>query len=250
MKKKKSVPEIHIGTSGWSYYHWKDNFYPPELKSKDWLEFYSKTFSTVEINTTFYHLPLKSTISNWKKKVNEKFLFSIKASRYITHQKKLHDCKDSVELFLKTIQDLDLKLGPILFQLPPSFQINKERLEEFIGYLVSDQKYVFEFRHPTWYVDEIYELLSKNNIALCITDLNGKMSPEITTANFTYLRLHGPVKSYKGSYSMETLKKLEKQFNHWRTEGISTYCYFDNDEKGYAIKDAHELQQMCLLNNS
>lgn len=231
---------ILIGTSGWSYNHWKENFFPQELKSNLWLNFYSDFFQTVEINSTFYRMPSKSTVINWFKKVPEDFTFSIKASRYITHQKRLHDCQESLQFFYKTLKPLKAKNGPILIQLPPSFKMNKERLIEFTNLLDKEKKHVFEFRHDSWFTEEIYALLRENKIGLCITDLNGKLSPEEITAPFTYIRLHGPKKAYKGSYGMESLKKWKKKIETWSLK-YDVYCYFDNDEKGYAIQDAKTL---------
>lgn len=236
--------QIHIGTSGWSYDHWKENFYPKEIKTKNWLNYYSSIFSTVEVNSTFYHLPRATTIENWVSQVPRNFIFSIKASRYITHRKRLHDCKENVDYFFKSIESLGKNLGPILIQLSPSFQINQERLTEFIGHLKKEYRYVFEFRHPSWFVDEIYELLSKNQLALCITDLNGSLSPEEITSNFTYIRLHGPHIAYKGSYGLPKLKSWKKKIEKWTDSKTSVYCYFDNDEKGYAIQDARQLQDL------
>lgn len=232
---------IHIGTSGWSYDHWKENFYPKGLKSREWLNYYSDFFSTVEVNSTFYHSPKESTIQSWYAQVPQEFLFSIKANRYITHLKRLNDCAESLEFFYKNIKDLKSKTGPILFQLPPSFKINKDRLVEFTHLLNDKYLHVFEFRHQSWYIDEIYELLSKKKIALCITDLNGSLSPEEITADFTYLRLHGPQKAYQGSYGKAKLKWWKKKIEKW-SSNTSVYCYFDNDEKGFAVKDAGMLK--------
>lgn len=234
--------KIHIGTSGWSYVHWKENFYPQKLKSTDWLHYYSQNFSTVEVNTTFYHTPKKETVQKWVSEVPKHFKFSVKASQYLTHRKRLHDCEESLQFFYQSIENFEDKIGPILFQLPPSFKINKERLEGFIHLLSNQYSYTFEFRHPTWFIDEIYNLLTKNQIALCITDLNGQLTPEEITSNFTYIRLHGPKKAYQGSYGTAQLKKWKDKIKNYK---VSVYCYFDNDEKGYAIQDAKLLQEFC-----
>lgn len=230
-------PQILIGTSGWSYPHWKENFYPTGLKAKDWLNYYSAAFSTVEVNTTFYHVPLVSTTQNWYAQVPANFLFSLKGSRYITHQKKLNECNEALNYFYEHIKSLKSKIGPILFQLPPFFHLHQERLEEFINSLKKDYHYVFEFRHESWFSDAIYEVLAKANIGLCITDLNGSLSPEEITSDFTYIRLHGPKKAYQGSYGITKLKEWKKKIEKWASK-VSVYCYFDNDEKGYAIQDA------------
>lgn len=234
--------KIFIGTSGFSYKHWKENFYPTDLNQKKWLNYYSRFFSTTELNTTFYHLPLTSTVENWHNQVSSDFLFSVKASGYITHRKRLNDCKESVDLFYERMKGLKSKLGPILFQLPPSFKLNKERLLEFIKNLKKSHLHVFEFRHDSWFIDEIYDLLKKYKIALCITDITGHLSPEEITTDFSYVRLHGPKQAYAGSYG-PLLKNMKGKIDKWSSRA-TVYCYFDNDEKGYAIQDAKKLKEM------
>lgn len=241
-------PKIHIGTSGWYYEHWNENFYPEDVKSNERLPYYAQHFKTVEINTTFYHLPKETTIDKWIKDVPKNFVFSVKASQYITHRKRLKDAKESTELFFQRIAPLGKHLGPILFQLSPSFKMNFERLETFIQHLPSKYQYVFEFRHSSWFVDDIYHILKRNKIGLCITDLGGKISPEEVTADFVYIRLHGPQHVYRGSYGPARLKTWLKKILNWEKEKKSVYCYFDNDEKGYAIQDAKTIQEF-LHNN-
>jgi uncharacterized protein YecE (DUF72 family) len=236
--------QIHIGTSGWSYEHWKGSFYPKDLKSADWLEHYAQHFSTVEINNTFYRIPSTTTVQNWYTRVPQQFLFAVKASRYITHQRKLQDCRHTLSFFYESIAEFKDKAGPILFQLPPFFRKDKDRLRDFIHLLTDTYSYTFEFRHASWYTDEIYEILSEKNVALCITDLHGQLSPEIATANFTYIRLHGPQNTYRGSYGLAKLKPWKKKIEQWVNSKTSVYCYFDNDEKGYAPKDALLLQKL------
>ncbi len=239
------MPEVRIGTSGWSYEHWKDNFYPKGLKSRDWLKFYGDVFSTVEINNTFYHMPSESAVQNWHSQVPHEFLFSIKASNYITHIKRLQSCEESVQFLYKRLEGLKSKLGPILFQLPPSFRANLERFNDFIKCLDKKHRHVFEFRHESWYIPEIYDLMSKHKIALCITDLNGTLSPEEITTDFTYIRLHGPHTAYQGFYTPSQLRTWKKKIEAWSSH-LSVYCYFDNDEKGFAIQDAKKLQKLLV----
>jgi uncharacterized protein YecE (DUF72 family) len=241
--KKKSLPTCHIGTSGWSYEHWKETFYPEGLKAVEWLNYYAKIFSTVEINTTFYHTPRHKTVQHWHDQVSKDFIFSMKMNRYITHRKKLNDSQESLEIFYKSIQHLKAKVGPILVQLPPSFKINEERLITFINLLDHQYRYTFEFRHESWFVDRVYEILKEHQMALCITDLNGKQSPEEITADYTYIRLHGPHHAYQGSYGPKRLKVWKEKIEKWLTD-CSVYCYFDNDEKSYATKDAQFLQDL------
>lgn len=244
-KSKKNNPLIHIGTSGWSYAHWKENFYPSDVKTKEWLNYYGKSFHTVEVNSTFYRTPPVSTFQTWHDQVPESFLFSIKANRYITHIKRLKDCKDSVEYLYKNLTALNKKVGPILFQLPPSFGKNMDRLKEFLEGLNPEYQSVFEFRHESWFEQEVYDFLTKHKIGLCITDLNGDLSPEVITTDFTYLRLHGPKKAYQSSYGKEGIDAWYKRIKKWSKE-VSVFCYFDNDEKGYAIKDAEDLSK-CFM---
>lgn len=240
----KKEGSIFIGTSGWYYPHWNEVFYPKELKTTERLPFYAEHFDTVEINTTFYHLPKNTTVKNWDLQVAKDFHFSIKASQYITHRKRLKECRESVKIFFQRIKHLENKMGVILFQLPPSFKINYERLEEFLGYLDHKHRYTFEFRHPSWYTEEIYQLLSQHGIAICITDLGGVLSPIVTTADFAYIRLHGPHDKYEGFYGTKRLQTWKKRILEFKQQGISTYCYFDNDDKGYAVQDALKLKQM------
>ncbi|MBA2727559.1 MAG: DUF72 domain-containing protein [Parachlamydiaceae bacterium] len=170
-----------------------------------------------------------------------------KISRYLTHLKRLKDCSESVNFLYRNIHNLKSKIGPILFQLPPSFKANKELLINFLGYLDKKHLHVFEFRHSSWFTPEIYEILSKHQAALCITDLNGKLTPEEITSHFTYIRLHGPKNAYTGSYGPARLKKWQNKIEDWINSQTSVYCYFDNDDKGYAIKDAMKLKEMLSI---
>mgnify|MGYP003574877510 CR=1 FL=1 len=232
---------IHIGTSGWSYKHWRGTFYPLDIKIKDHFLYYTKMFNSVEINNTFYGVPSDETFLKWKKQVPENFMYVIKANRFITHLKKLHDPLESLPSFLGKTAFLSTKLGAVLFQLPPSLKIDLTLLETFVAALPSQNRYVFEFRNTTWYEPEVYELLKKYNIAFCIYELAGHISPTITTADFVYLRLHGPgAGKYQGSYSDEALMEWAVQCKKW-LETKDVFVYFDNDEKGYAPMNALHL---------
>jgi uncharacterized protein YecE (DUF72 family) len=240
MTKKK----IHIGTSGWHYKHWADNFYPNDIKDADQLDFYIKHFSTVELNNSFYHLPEAKTFKNWKNAVPENFLFAVKASRYITHMKKLKVGKIEINRFVSRANKLEVKLGPILFQLPPKWKVNLERLETFLSKLPEGYNYVFECRNPTWYNEEVYALLEQYNCAFCIYQLAGHFSPEKVTANFVYIRLHGPGDKYQGSYPEKTLKEWASKCKQWQKGKKEVYIYFDNDQFGYAAFNAASLKQL------
>ena len=237
-------PAIHIGTSGWHYDHWMATFYPGDMKPKNFLDYYIKHFQTVEINNSFYRLPQKKTFAEWRDSVPKDFLFAVKASRYITHMKKLGDPKKSIKLFFDRVEALGNKLGPILFQLPPRWHCNADRLADFLKALPKKYQYTFEFRDQTWINPEIEKILKKHNSAFCIYDLNYFTSPKTVTADFVYIRLHGPNGAYAGSYSDKQLKEWAKDIKKWHKEGRSVYCYFDNDESGYAPKDALRLRKM------
>ncbi len=235
----------HIGTSGWNYKHWMGPFYPKDTPQKKLLDHYRKHFKTVEVNNSFYQLPAKNTLIQWRKAVGENFVFSVKASRYITHMKKLKNPQKSLSKFLSVIRNLEGRLGPILFQLPPKWRINKERLEAFLAALPTRHSYTFEFRDKSWFDEDVYELLSRYNSAFCIYDLEGSQSPEVITSDFVYIRLHGPSRNaYEGSYCRKKLKTWAGKFDKWSKNSKEIYCYFDNDQNGYAPKNAYTLQNI------
>lgn len=238
--------KIYIGTSGWHYTHWKGPYYPKDLAAKDFLSFYIEEFETVEINNTFYKLPELSTIKTWKSSVPKPFLFSVKASRYITHVKRLKDPKQTLKNFFDRIKHLKPKIGVILIQLPPKWGLNLDRFEAFLKALPKGYRFAFELRDESWLCDPVYQLLRKHNCALCLYEIAGKKPPKILTANFVYVRLHGPKSAYQGSYSSKQLDKWAKDFLTWRKQGLDVFCYFDNDEKGYAPKNALSLlETLC-----
>ena len=213
-----SLPqEIHIGTSGWHYEHWRGPFYPVDLPLTASLKFYERHFTTVEVNSSFYHLPKQDTLNKWRDTTGSGFTFSVKASRYITHMKKLKDGKETFPPFLRVIDLLGDKLGPILFQLPPRWHCNASRLNEFLEALPGTLRYAFEFRDPTWFKQEL-------------------------TANFSYVRLHGPGAAYQGQYDTGVLAGWARLLRSWARRGIEIFCYFDNDQSGYAVKDALRLK--------
>jgi uncharacterized protein YecE (DUF72 family) len=236
---------IYIGTSGWSYKHWMGTFYPAGTKIKDRFPYYLNKFDTVEINNTFYGMPSDETFLNWKNTANDDFVYVIKANKYITHNKKLHDPDITLPPFIDRVQILGKKLGPILFQLPPFMKAKAELLETFLEALPKKHRFVFEFRNADWYKEEVYALLEKHNCAFCIYELAGHISPIKITADFVYLRLHGPGNKYQGSYSDETLEDWANQCLTWsKTKDV--FVYFDNDEKGYAPFNALKLQELVI----
>ena len=235
---------IHIGTSGWHYAHWVGSFYPESTPDSEFLPYYTHHFRTVEINNTFYQLPAIQTLRDWRKGTPKDFVFSCKGSRFITHMKKLKDPRQSIRRFFRTIEVMGKKLGPILFQLPPRWGINASRLDEFLRVLPKKYRFAFEFRDESWFEQHIYDLLTNNISAFCIYNFAGRWSPEVVTADFVYIRLHGPDGPYQGEYDDKTLRKWAKKCVTWSTLGKDVYCYFDNDQKGYAVKNAMKLKQM------
>ncbi len=241
---RKKEPIFHIGTSGWSYAHWKGAFYPPAINDEEMLYFYCRHFQSVEVNNSFYHLPRQATLEHWRDITPAGFVFSVKASRYITHMKKLNDPKQSLDLLLDRVSVLGNKLGPILFQLPPKWHCNLERFSRFLDSLSNEFRYAFEFRDQSWLNAESYALLERHGVAFCIYELDGFLSPRQVTADFVYVRLHGPAGPYQGNYDTQTLAGWAGAFSTWATQGRSIYCYFDNDEAGYAAQNALSLLSM------
>lgn len=234
---------IYIGTSGWHYPHWIGPFYPAGMTSDEFLPYYVRHFSTVELNTTFYHLPLPTTIKHWDRLTPETFRFACKGNRFITHMKKLKNPQAGLSRFFEAVLVLEHKLGPILFQLPPHWKMNASRLEAFLKALHRPFRYAFEFRDGSWFDSKIYQLLTDRNAAFCVYHLAGQQSPEIVTADFMYVRLHGPDGPYQGNYSDAMLHTWADKCQRWSGEGKDVYCYFDNDEGGYAPLNALALKQ-------
>jgi uncharacterized protein YecE (DUF72 family) len=231
---------IHIGCSGWAYKDWKGPFYPADLKDAERLAFYQTKFSTAEINASFYRTPMAAAVQNWADRAPAGFVFCWKASRFITHNKKLLDCRESVDFILGRMAPLGTE-GPILFQLPPSLHLNLERLSTFIGWLPAGRRATFEFRHPSWYDQAVYDLLAANDLSLCISDHHAAPSPWIATASYVYVRGHGPGGRYHGSYEDDQLDAWAGHIRRWRAEGRAVFSYFDNDIRSAAPADAARL---------
>ncbi len=239
-----SAGTIRIGTSGWNFASWRGSFYPGDTSDDSLLCRYAEQFDTVELNNSFYQLPDRSTINHWLRQTPPEFLFSVKASRYLTHIKKLKDADAGLERFLSAIEPFGDKLGPLLFQLPPNWRANPQRLDSFLSSLPDRHRYTFEFRDPSWFSTDIYQLLGAHGAAFCIYDLEGKRSPEKVTTDFVYIRLHGPSeRPYEGNYDGRTLAGLARKIRRWQAQGRDIYCYFDNDHRACAPADAMRLKQ-------
>lgn len=236
--------KLRIGTSGWSYSHWQGQFYPEEVKKGEWLEFYAENFETVELNSSFYHLPRKSTFAGWRERTPEDFLFAVKVSRFISHRKHLKDCRKAWVKFYRRAVLLKEKLGPFLIQLSPNWKRDRERLEKFVE-VIKDvspgERFCFEFRHPSWFEEEIYHLLEENNLSLVVADTPDYPYRERMTADFLYLRLHGRDELYASEYGRKELEDWAEKMEKWgRSRDV--YCYFDNDGRGFAPRNAEELK--------
>ncbi|HLJ45816.1 MAG TPA: DUF72 domain-containing protein [Bryobacteraceae bacterium] len=236
--------EIRIGTSGWQYKHWRGPFYPKKTPAAQMFPFYVDHFDTVEVNNSFYRLPKPETFAAWRDAVPSDFRFAVKGSRFITHNKKLKDPEPALERLMPAVDTLKRKLGPVLFQLPPKWQVNLERFAAFLTALPSGHRYAFEFRNETWNTREVFDLLRKHKSAYCIFHLAGFQSPLEVTANFAYVRLHGPGGKYQGSYDDAALREWAARIRTWRRRLKAIYVYFDNDQAGYAAQDALRLRGM------
>lgn len=236
--------KVRVGTSGWHYEHWRGPFYPEGTSGDAELPFYSARFPTVEVNNSFYRLPEEDVLRGWRESTPDGFTFAVKASRYITHMKKLTDAGDAVATFLSRMGILGDKLGPILFQLPPNWHANRDRLRSFLQGLPDGHRYAFEFRDPTWFAEPITDLLREERVAFCIHDMRGEPSPKVVTAPFVYIRFHGPNDAYQGSYSAQDLAGWAGAISTWRRQGREVFCYFNNDAAGHATRNAATLQAM------
>jgi len=235
---------LHVGTSGWAYPHWKGPFYPENLPDRERLAYYARHFSCVEINNSFYRLPSEHNLATWRDSTPADFLFAVKASRYLTHMKKLKNPQAGLGTFFQRIDLLGDKLGPVLFQLPPRWRCNPERLDAFLRTLGGIRRYAFEFRDTSWINDAVLTLLEQYAAAFCIYDLAGYRTPLHLTADFVYVRLHGPGDAYQGSYDQHTLSDWAARIHEWQASGLDVHCYFDNDQAGYAVDNARSLQAL------
>jgi uncharacterized protein YecE (DUF72 family) len=236
--------DVHIGTSGWHYKHWVGTFYPDHWPASKMLAFYQERFDTVELNNSFYRLPPESGLEHWRASTPANFCFAVKGSRYLTHMKKLKDPQAGLEKFFARADLLKEKLGPVLFQLPPNLPVNVERLAQFLDALPDWHHYTLEFRNETWNTKEVFDVLHRHNAAYCAFDLAGYQSPVEITADFAYVRLHGPGGKYQGSYDDAALETWAARIREWRSRLKAIYVYFDNDDSGFAPHNALRLHEM------
>lgn len=239
-----------VGTSGWYYVHWIEYFYPPGILKSELLTYFSQHFYSVELNNSFYRLPTIQSFENWYKETPSNFIFSVKASRAITHYKKLVNIEDSLELFLNRIVLLKEKLGPVLYQLPPSLKKDTNLLNSFLTNLpdrltAKNLRQAIEFRDSSWLSKETFSLLTKFNIAYCIIDRENFPLILETTADFVYIRMHGAAGTI--SYSDKELKKWAGYIKDFLRKGLDVYIYFNNDYHAYAIENARKIKELLIL---
>jgi uncharacterized protein YecE (DUF72 family) len=234
---------LRVGTSGWQYDHWRGLFYPRDLRPPDWFAHYARAFDTVEVNNSFYRLPARETFEAWRRMAPPGFLYAVKFSRFGTHMKKLLDPEGTIGLFLERALALEERLGPVLVQLPPRFQVNVERLARFLDVATSGAgrklRWTVEVRDPSWLIEPVFQTLRDRGVALCLHDmLPGH--PDLLTTDWTYLRFHGG--RYDGDYDDAALDVVAARVRAWRARGKDVYVYFNNDLKGHALTNARDLR--------
>ncbi len=235
----------YIGTSGWHYEHWRGRFYPEKLAKAKWLEFYATHFTTVELNNSFYRLPSEAAFAHWRDSSPANFIFAVKVSRFITHIKRLKNTEEAVETFTTRAKILGGKLGPLLYQLPPNMHRNDEVLASFLSTLPQGMKHVFEFRHQSWLEENVFEILHKYNVGLCVFDMPGFSCPLVATVDFAYIRFHGSTGLYSSCYSDKQLTDWAKKLANFATDLKGIYIYFNNDAEAFAVRNAITLRG-CL----
>jgi len=243
------IPELCIGCSGWQYKHWRGDFYPADLPQSRWFEFYARTFDTVEINNSFYRLPDAATFEKWCAQAPRGFVYAVKASRFLTHMKKLKDPDDPLDRFFERVRHLGPHLGPILYQLPPNWPLNLERFEIFLDALRRvgrvhgvPHRHVVEFRETSWYDDRVFALLERHGVALCLHDMQGSATGKMVVGPFVYVRFHHGTAKYGGRYPDARLAEWGEWLAARRGEGLDVFAYFNNDTGGHAPRDAVRLR--------
>ncbi len=247
VEKTTVMEPCHVGTCGWHYRHWRGRYYPQDLPAARWLRWYARDFDCVEINHSFYRLPTVAAVRTWCGETPPGFSFAVKASRLITHLKKLRRCEAALAKFFRVMDHFGDKRGPVLFQLPPRWHLDLARLRDFVQMLPPRYAYAFEFRDPTWHCEAVYRLLADHDLAFCQFDIGGRRSPAVITAGLIYVRLHGPgTLPYTGCYSQERLSAWAERIREWACQGHEVFVFFDNDENAYAVTDALRLKRLLF----
>jgi uncharacterized protein YecE (DUF72 family) len=215
---------LYVGTSGWAYTIWKPDFYPKEVSSKNFLKYYATQLTAVEVNYTFRRSLTEKAAMGWMADVGPNFRFSLKANQYITHTLRLKNAEEAMQRFLPTLQPLATQLGPVLFQLPPTTKADTAVLRDFLALLPRTFKAAFEFRHDSWFTEEVYQILREHNVTLCVAETEKLDTPEVRTASYIYFRFRQP------SYSADDLKKLADRVGRCVADGLETYAFFKHEE--------------------
>lgn len=234
---------IRIGTSGWEYAHWRGGFYPVDLPRDRWLEFYAARFDTVELNASFYRLPEAATFARWSQRVDPRFRFAVKASRYLTHVRRLREPREPLDRLWSRARRLGDRLGPVLYQLPPRWRPNPERLQAFLGAIPADGGQVLEFRDAGWYRADIMSLIERSRVSLCLHDMAGSATVPKPIGPLVYVRFHGAGQRYGGSYNPQRLAAWADRMAGWAADGRRVWAYFNNDIGGHAVTDAARLRE-------
>jgi uncharacterized protein YecE (DUF72 family) len=238
------APHVRIGTSGWEYGHWKGSFYPADLPRERWFEFYAERFDTVELNATFYRLPAAATFAGWARRAPGGFVFAVKASRYLTHLKRLRESAEPLDRLWSRARRLDRHLGPMLYQLPPRWKPNLERLQAFLASVPGDDAQALEIRDRRWYRPDVLTALGASPVSLCLHDMPGSEMTARPVGRLVYVRFHGAGARYGGSYSSQRLSAWAGRIAGWASAGLPVWAYFNNDVRGHAASDADRLRTM------
>ena len=244
-----AVAAARIGCSGWLYKDWRGAFYPARLPQRCWLPYYATKFDTVELNGTFYRLPEAARFSAWRKSVPRSFLFAMKASRFLTHMKRLTEPSEPLARLFGRARPLGSTLGPILYQLPTAWKVNTERLESFLRSLPKRRRHAIEFRDPSWYTGEVFDLLVRFNVALCLHDMEGSATGRLSIGPFVYVRFHG-VPRYAGRYATHTLDAWAEWLSAEMARGRAVFAYFNNTINAQAAEDAVRLRSALAARSS
>jgi uncharacterized protein YecE (DUF72 family) len=239
-----SSGSARIGCSGWEYKHWAGDFYPADVPRTRWFQHYASVFDTVEINNTFYRLPEERTFAVWAERAPARFLYAVKASRFLTHMKKLKDPEEPLDRLFTRMGPLGRHLGPVLYQLPPGLRRDDGRLEHFLQALPRGVRHVVEFRDPSWYAEDVLQLLDRFRVALCLHDMRGSASVRERIGPFVYVRFHGATGNYGGGYSDERLEGWAGWLQAQRAQGHDVFAYFNNDVGGHAPRNALTLRRL------
>lgn len=243
------VPRVTVGTSGWEYAHWRGPFYPTDLPKDRWLEHYVERFDTVELNNSFYRLPEGETFAGWRRRLPTCFMMAVKASRYLTHLKRLRDPVEPLERFWSRARLLADHLGPVLYQLPPRWHRNPERLGAFLEAVPKQRPQAIEFRDPSWYDPETLSLLDRAGVGICVHDMRGSAYRGPPVGPIAYLRFHGSAGRYQGSYPRQRLVAVAERLAQWAHDGLACWVFFNNDPEAHAVRDAMRLRNYLARRN-